>query len=75
MFAIFKDELAYQILTNQSIKIGLRAWPTRDHGESKVTVFHACKKWLNFGVRRQIEIKILLVQLISTTYFLCIYKI
>ena len=29
----FPHELTCQILTNQSIKIGRRAWPTRDHGE------------------------------------------
>ena len=28
----FPHELSCQILTNQSIKIGRRAWPTRDHG-------------------------------------------
>ena len=28
----FPHELTCQILTNQSIKIGSRAWPTRDHG-------------------------------------------
>ena len=29
----FPHELTCQTLTNQSIKIGRRAWPTRDHGE------------------------------------------
>ena len=29
----FPHELTCQILTNQSIKTGRRAWPTRDHGE------------------------------------------
>ena len=29
----FPHKLTCQILTNQSIKIGRRAWPTRDHGE------------------------------------------
>ena len=29
----FPHELTCQILTNQSIKIGRRAWPTREHGE------------------------------------------
>ena len=29
----FAHELSCQILTNHSIKIGRRAWPTRDHGE------------------------------------------
>ena len=28
-----KQELTCQILTNKSINIGRRAWPTRDHGE------------------------------------------
>ena len=29
----FLHELTCQILTNRSIKIGCRAWPTHDHGE------------------------------------------
>ena len=29
----FPHEVTYQILTNQSIKIGHREWPTRDRGE------------------------------------------
>ena len=29
----FAHELSCQIFTNHSIKIGRRAWPTRDHGE------------------------------------------
>ena len=29
----FAHELSCQILTNHSVKIGRRAWPTRDHGE------------------------------------------
>ena len=29
----FPHELTCQLLTNQNIKIGRRAWPTRDHGE------------------------------------------
>ena len=32
---IFPHELTYQIFTNQSIKIGRRAWQTRHHGEKK----------------------------------------
>ena len=32
-FINFPHELTCQILTNQSIKIGRRAWPTRDLGE------------------------------------------
>ena len=71
----FPHELTCRIFTNQSIKIGRRAWTTRDHGESKLTASATCKNWLNFRVRGRIEIKILLVQLISTTYFLCILKI
>ena len=31
----FPHELTCQILTNQSIKIGRRAWPTRDHGKKR----------------------------------------
>ena len=70
----FPQELTCQILTNQITKIGCRAWPTRYHGESKVTAFPTSKNWLDFQVRGQFEIKILLGQLISTTYFLCILK-
>ena len=68
----FRQELTCQILTNQITKIGCRAWPTRYHGESKVTAFSTSKNWLDFQVRGQFEIKILLGQLINTTYFLCI---
>ena len=67
----FPHDLTCQILTNQSIKSGRRAWPTRDRGESKSTGFPTCKNWLIFRFRGQNEIKVLLVQLISTTYFLC----
>ena len=43
----FLSELTCQILTNQSIKIGRRAWSTRDYGKkSEKPVFPACIfKW------------------------------
>ena len=52
----FLHELTGQILTNQSIKIGRRAWPTRDHGEKlKATVFPACNNCLNFRIRETVH--------------------
>ena len=53
----FPQELTCRILTNQITKIGCRAWPTRYHGESKVTAFPTSKNWLDFQVRTQFEIK------------------
>ena len=41
---------------------------------SKATVFPACSSWLNFRVRGQFEIKILIVRHINTTYFIWIKK-
>ena len=41
---------------------------------SKATAFPACNSWLNFRVRVQFEIKILIVRLTNTTYFQCIFK-
>ena len=58
----FPHELTCQILTNQSIKIGRRAWPTRDHGKKRSSPPVFLKNWLNFRVRGQFEIKILIVQ-------------
>ena len=71
----FPHELTCQILTNQSIKIGRRAWPTRDHGKKRSSPPVFLKNWLNFRVRGQFEIKILIVQGhsdINTTYFIWI---
>ena len=51
----FLHELTSQILTNQSIKIGRRAWP-------KVTVLSAYNSWLNFRVRGQFAIKIIMMR-------------
>ena len=42
--------------------------------KSKATVFPACNSWLNFRVRGQFEIKILIVRHINTTYFIWILK-
>ena len=62
----FLHELTCQILTNHSIKIGRRAWPTRDYGEksekplSSLLVF--LNDWLNFFVRDQFEIKRLIAR-------------
>ena len=49
------------------------AWTWRE--KSKATVFPACSSWLNFRVRGQFEIKILIVRHINTTYFIWIKKI
>ena len=42
----FQHELTCQMLTNQSIKGGRKAWQTRES-----TVFPTCKNWLNFHIR------------------------
>ena len=62
----FPHELTCQILTNQSIKNGRRAWPTSDYGEkgekhlSSLLVF--LNNWLNFRVRDHFEIKMLIAR-------------
>ena len=67
----FLHELTCQILTNHSIKIGRRAWPTRDYGEksekplSSLLVF--LNNWLNSRVRNQFDIKMLIAHDINTT--------
>ena len=67
----FPHELTCQILTNHSIKIGRRAWPTRDYGEksekplSSLLVF--LNNWLNSRVRNQFDIKMLIAHDINTT--------
>ena len=43
-------ELTCQILTNQSIKIGRRAWPTRDLGKKRSSPPVFLNNWLNFRV-------------------------
>ena len=68
----FSHELTCQILTNQTLKVGRRVWPR--WGKSKATAFRACNSRLIFRIRGQFEIKILMVRLINTTYFLCILK-
>ena len=50
---------AVKILTNQSIKIGRRAWPTRGHGKKRLSPPVFLNNWLNFQVGGQFEIKIL----------------
>ena len=70
-----KFELTCQFLTNQSIKIGRRARPTRGRGrgrgeKSKATVFPACNSCLNFLIRGQLEFKIVILPQINTTYFI-----
>ena len=47
-------------------------WPWWE--KSKATAFAACNGWLNFCIQGQFEIKILIVWLINTTYFLRIFK-
>ena len=60
----FPHDLTRQILNNQSIKLGRRAWPTGDHGENS-------QKQLpnpaGFSPPRSVEIKILIVRLMNTT--------
>ena len=64
----FTHELTCQILTNQSIKIGRRAWPTRDRCEKGQKQLPCLpESWLISRVRGQFEIKRLIVQLINTT--------
>ena len=46
----FPHELTCQILTNQSIKIGRRAWPTRDLGKKRSSPPVFWNNWLNFRV-------------------------
>ena len=48
------------------------AWPRWE--KSKTTVFPACNSWLNFRVRGQFEIKLLIVRHINTTYFMSLKK-
>ena len=73
----FQHELTCQILTNQSIKIGRREWPTRDHGKKRSSPPVFFNNWLNFRVRGKFKIKILIVlghklghSDINTTYFI-----
>ena len=57
---------------NNWTKSVTNAWTWRE--KSKATVFPARSSWLNFRVRGQFEIKILIVQHINTTYFIWILK-
>ena len=73
----FPHELTCQILTNQSIKIGRRAWPTRDHGKKRSSPPVFLNNWLNFRVRGKFEVKFLIVlghSDINKTYFIYIFK-
>ena len=79
----FSHELTCKIFTNHSIKIGreARAWPTCDYGEKSETHLSSLlaflSNWLNFRVRGQFEIKMLIVlghSDINTTYFIWILK-
>ena len=68
----FPHELTCQILTNQSIKIGRRAWPTGDHGEKsqkRLPSLHVKAGWIFVS-----EVKILIVRLMNTFHFICIWK-
>ena len=68
----FPHEDTCEILTNQSTKIGRRAWPWWEN--SKATVFPARNSWLNFRVRGPFKIKIWIVWHIKTTYVTWIKK-
>ena len=66
-------------MTNQSIKIGCRAWPTRDRprnhrekSQKQLFSLPVTAGW-NFRVRGQFELKILIVRHINTTYFIWIF--
>ena len=50
----------------------INAWTWRE--KSKATVFPACSSWLNFRVRGQFKIKVLIVRHTNTTYFIWIFK-
>ena len=68
-------ELTCQMLTKQSTKIGRTAWPACDHRKKRSSPPVFLKNWLNFLVRDQSEIKILIVRGhrdINTTYFIWI---
>ena len=72
----FFHELTCQLLTNQNINIGRRAWPSVTMVRKVKSNFPVCKSRLNSRVRGQFEIKSLIVRLINTTsYFLCVKKI
>ena len=67
------------MLTNHSIKIGREAWPTRDYGEKSEkhlsSLLAFLNNWLNFRVRGQFEMKMLIVlghRDINTAYFILI---
>ena len=65
----FPPEPICQILTNQSIKIDVQG----DHGKKRSSPPVFLKNWLNFRVRGQFEIKILIVRGhsdINATYFI-----
>ena len=67
--------LTWQFLTNQRIKIERKTWSTRDLGKKRSSPPVFLNNWLNFCVRGQFEIKILIVRGhsdINTTYI--IYK-
>ena len=71
----FPHDLTCQILTNQSTKIGRRAWPTRDLGKKMSSPPVFLNNWLTFRVRGYFEIKLLIVRGhsdINTTYFIWI---
>ena len=51
---IFSHELTCQILTNQSIKIGRRAWPTRDHGKIRSSPPVLLKKLAEFSLPKSV---------------------
>ena len=68
-------ELTCQILTIQSLKIERTASPTCDHRKKRSSPPVFWKNWLNFLVRGQFKIKILIVRGhgdINTTYFVWI---
>ena len=60
----FPHELTCEILTNHSIKIDVKRWPTRDYGEKSEKHLSSPLKflnnWLNFRVRGQFEMLIVL---------------
>ena len=51
----FPLELTWQILTNQSIKIGQRAWLTRDYGEKSAKHLSSMPVFLNIWLTQSFE--------------------
>ena len=67
-------ELTCQILTNQSIKIGRSAWPTREHREKCQKQLPSLHVNVKAGWIFASGVSLKSMRLINTTYFICIFK-